>query len=281
MTPLQGAVLGLVQGLTEFLPISSSGHLILAQQLLEADVGNEGVFFEVIVHLATLLAVIVVFRQDAWLLVCGAWGLLRGIGRGPRRWMASRPERTVLLTCVGTIPVVVVGYLAKDMLGAIADDPRLGPLVTGWCLLATAGILTATLRAPESKKSILLRVALLVGIGQALAILPGISRSGTTIAVGLLLGLERSLAARLSFLLAIPAILGAGILEAKGLVTGEAEIPSALLAYGVAFVTAFASGLGALVLLLKVVRAGRLAWFAPYCAIVGVIAIVWTLMTPA
>lgn len=247
-------LLGIVQGLTEFLPVSSSGHLVLAQWLLGWS--PPGVLLEAVVHLGTLVAVVIYFRVDLL-------RLLRAVTRG-----GTEQRAYVGLMVVGTVPVVVVGLSARSAIERAFGAPWL----VGGMLLVTAAVLivgdSCAARARRSAPRV--SNALAAGIGQALALLPGVSRSGATISAGIASGLRPYEAARFSFLLSIPAILGAGLWELF-LEPGRPSVSPAegwgLVAAGLA---ALCSGLLAIRLLLLVVRRRRLRWFATYCALVGV-----------
>jgi undecaprenyl-diphosphatase len=256
------ALLGLVQGLTEFLPVSSSGHLVLAQHLLGFT--EPQLLFDVSVHVGTLAAVVVVFRADLWSMVKGLWD------RGPQ---GRRGRRLLGLVAAGTLPAAAAGILLKDLFESLFAIPA----AVGGALILTGCLLMATRYAPPASRS-LERTgpgrALAVGVGQALAITPGVSRSGATIAFGLFLGLDRDLAARFSFVLSVPAILGALALQLAEVDTASPP-PLAPLLVGAA--AAAASGYAALKLLLKVVRGGRLHWFAWYCWALGLAALAWAL----
>jgi len=259
VTALDSLILGLVQGLTEFLPVSSSGHLVIAEKLLH--VNDPGVAFEVWLHLATLAAVMFALRADVA-------RLLRGLvpGRSPA---AADGRRLLLLLVVGTIPAVAVGLLASDKIEAAFDSVR----VVGVDLLITAVILALSQWIPHRAEPLDARRAGLVGAAQAFAILPGVSRSGSTLVAGLALGLPGVEAARFSFLLAMPAILGAAVLEAKSLIAlGE----TAPLTLALGFATALGSGYLAVQAVWKIMARGRLYWFAPYCAAVGALVLILT-----
>ncbi len=251
----EAILLGLVQGLTEFLPVSSSGHLVLARDLLGM-APAESPSFEIVVHLGTLLSVFMVMRTE----VLGLLGALpRCLDRG--RWRRSFAEdpsfRALVLLVPATLPVVLVGLLAKEEVEASFGRPALAAAM----LLVTAALLLATRIARRRRERELdLRIAVAMGLAQALAILPGISRSGSTIAAGLLAGGERRRVGGFSFFMAIPAILGAVILEAREI--GALDLPLTTLVAG--FASAALVGALALALLLRLVRRGRLWIFAPY-----------------
>jgi undecaprenyl-diphosphatase len=278
MTSLQAALLGIIQGLTEFLPVSSSGHLLLAETLLQVPTQG-GVLFDVLVHAGTLLAIVVVFRRDLRELLRSLAAVVRHPG--------SRSDPLLVALLVGSLPALGV-VLALELIPCGDTDlmnviegalraPSTAPLCTGACLLLTATLLAGTLRARATEVQVGVGIALLVGAMQALALLPGVSRSGATIATALFLGVTRPEAARFSFLLAIPAIGGAAAYEGLKLLHGTSAAATPAV-YLIGFATAFVVGLGSLLLLLRMVRRGQLAWFAPYCAGLGLLAIGWWLL---
>lgn len=249
MNYLDAVILGIIQGLTEFLPVSSSGHLVLSQKLL--GVNDPGVSFEILVHVATLLSVLIYFRGQV-------------VSMARSLFDSSLPEsrRLVLHIVVGTLPAVVVGLLLKDYIEAAFESPAMASAM----LIATGLILLSTRLAQNRMRSLTTRNALLIGIGQALAILPGISRSGTTISTGMLLGVAPARAAEFSFLLAIPAIAGAAVLDIKDL----SNLPTANIGpYAVGGLVAFVVALVAVYLVLEAVRRGRFEWFGYYCLAAG------------
>lgn len=249
MSYIDAVILGLVQGLTEFLPVSSSGHLVMAQTFL--GVPTPGVFLEVTLHVATLLSVMVVYRRRL---------LALGVG-------AVRRERDALryvgMLVLATVPVAVIGLLFEDAVEAAFDTP----LVTGLMLLVTGTILWSTTwrRHEGARDEPGTDHALSMGLAQCLALLPGISRSGTTIATGLWLDLEGERAAEFSFLMSLPAIAGAAVLQATEL-PGDADLGGPLLA---AFAAALAAGVAAIKSLVWLVRRRGFHRFAPYVWAVG------------
>lgn len=280
---LQALILGIVQGLTEFLPVSSSGHLVLAQAMFgeSFEFKDMAVAFDLVLHLGTLLPVLYFYGPD----------LLR-IGRsffegspfsapgGPVGWLASsHPRWLAVAVVVGTIPTALIGILFKDLFEELFHSPQ----AVCMALFVTGGLLFSTRylgRGDRPLRALGLGVALAVGLAQGFAITPGISRSGSTIAIGLLLGLDRDLAARFSFLLSIPAILGAAILVAKD---GVVIPPGALPALFIGFLSSMLVGYGALVMLVALVKRGGLHNFAYYLwplAIAGLI-LTSTMGTPA
>ena len=273
MNFLKAIILGLVQGLTEFLPVSSSGHLVLGQHLF--GFREPEILFDVILHMGTLVAVILVFYREIWSLLLEFFRLPKTLtqdGGAKTAWRERPFFRLMLLIIVGLIPTGLMGVLLKDVFESLFAST----LAVGIALLITGCVLFLTSRAPASGRDISgfkTRDALAVGIAQGLAITPGISRSGMTISTGLFLGLDRELAAKYSFLLSVPAILGALILEIKDGLSGS--FGPAELAAG--FIAALVSGYLALVLLLRLVRKGRLHYFAYYCWCIGLAALVWSL----
>lgn len=251
MNYLDAIVLGILQGLTEFLPVSSSGHLVIAEALL--GVKMSGVSFEVMLHLGTLLSVLVYFRARIGRLIQSLW----------TKSMATE-RRLMLLLIVGTIPAGLVGVILKDFFESAFSNPAL----TSSMLFITGAILLSTKFIQPGRKPLNLMTAIIIGIGQSLAILPGISRSGSTIAVGMLAGVEPSEAAEFSFLLAIPAIGGAALLQAGELAAMQTALLAPILA---GTVCAFVTGLGAVYAVLATIRKGKFAWFAYYCFAAGAI----------
>jgi len=255
----QAIILGVVQGLTEFLPVSSSGHLVLGQHLLGLD--QPEMLFDVAVHVGTLLAVAAYFWRDLWAMLRGFWG---------RDEEAERGRRLIWLVGVGSVPTAVVGVLFRHDFEALFASVT----AVGVALLITGCLLMATHFAPPSRREIWrfgAGRAFWVGLAQGLAITPGISRSGSTISVALLLGVERRLAAHYSFLLSLPAILGALLLHLLELAPGQEVAWTPLLLGGA---VAGVTGLAALRLLIGVVQRGGLHWFAFYCWALGATALI-------
>ncbi len=259
---LQAAILGLVQGITEFLPVSSSGHLVLAQNLL--GLHEPELLFDVAVHVGTLFAVLTVFRLDIISMFRGLWA---------DDSYARQGRRLLLLVAAGSVPTALIGLVFKDTFEALFSSVA----AVGLALIFTGLLLMATHYAPRAVRNLEQTGwgrAVLIGLAQGLAITPGISRSGATIAAGLLLGLERELAARFSFVLSIPAILGAMALQIKDL-DAVATAPAAPLIIGA--IVAALTGYVALKLLIRLVKGGRLHWFAFYCWALGIGALTWSL----
>ena len=258
----QAAVLGVVQGLTEFLPISSSGHLVLGQRLLGFT--EPELMFDIAVHVGSLTAVLAVFWRDLW-------NILRGLFVWGEDAPARQGRRLLLLVIAGSIPTALMGLLLKDIFESMFASlltVGLALLVTGWLLMATAMVRGSGRGIGRTGVG----RALIVGLAQGMAITPGISRSGATISIALLLGMDRRLAAHYSFVLSIPAILGALLLQLHEM---GAPSPNQTAPMIVGLVAAALSGYVALRILLRVVQAGQLHWFAPYCFAVGAAALAW------
>jgi undecaprenyl-diphosphatase len=257
---IHAVVLGIVQGIAEFLPISSSGHLVIVGALLHqfagTEIPSESATMSIALHFGTLLSIAVVYRHE----------LLSVL----------KDARLLSLIVLATIPVGITGLLLKHHVDAVFNTP----LLAGEALIVTAVFLLIgrQLQHSRPKSSELSPLSAgLVGIFQAIAIIPGISRSGSTIAAGLACGLSREQAARFSFLIAIPAIGGASLVTAKDLLTQETAIDSNLMAILLGTAIAFMVGVATLSWLLRIVTADRLHWFAGYCLLVGVATIGWQL----
>ena len=266
MSVSNAILLGIIQGLTEFLPVSSSGHLVLGEALLGVDM--QGIAFEVFVHFGTLLAVLYAFRSDIIKLFYAFLSLFRPISQDDE---ISEYRKLLLYIVCGTIPTAFVGFIFIDSIETAFSNPHL----TSIMLLVTAVILFLTRFLHSENSTINFWRSIWIGIGQAIAIIPGISRSGTTIAFGLFAGIDREKAAKFSFLLAIPAIVAGTLIKTAELMTNTP--PSyEIVALSIGTVTAAVSGYGAILLLLTVVRKSRLDVFALYCAIVGFIGLLLT-----
>lgn len=265
-------MLGVAQGATEFLPISSSGHLVLLQHLF--GLTEPELVFDISVHLGTLLAVITYFRTDLKAIISGCfqWVLNRiRLGNDSHGNRQMNPDVWLaVLIVIGSIPTAIIGLC----LYRIVDQIFSSLLLVGVMLIVTGTMLWLTRKPRSGGKGVsgfTIKMALVIGLTQGLAIMPGISRSGSTIAIGLLLGLNRETAARFSFLLSIPAIVGAVLLGLKDITHMETAALSIVL---MGSATAALVGYGALSLLVFIVKQGRLHLFSPYCWILGVIAII-------
>ncbi|MCD8085490.1 MAG: undecaprenyl-diphosphate phosphatase [Clostridiales bacterium] len=271
MTYFYSAILGLIQGVAEFLPISSSGHLALFQQLFNLKSAEEtDVFFDVLLHLGTLISVFVYYWNDIWEMILEFFRFLRDLFTGHHTDQVPPARRLILMLIIGTLPLFLI-LPVKSRIEALNNYP----LAIGFALLATGTLLFVSDRLAKGRKderSCTIADCLLVGCGQALATVPGLSRSGTTIAVGLLRGYDRDFAVRYSFLLSLPAVIGANILSIGDAV--EAGIDLSLLPiYGVGVVIAAVSGYFAIRLVNLLTDKGRFGGFAYYCWGVGLLAI--------
>lgn len=258
MTWIEALILGLVQGLTEFLPVSSSGHLELGKYFLDIEASNS-LAFTVAVHGATVLSTIVVFRKD-----------LLDVFKGIIEFKWNESWRFVSLIALSMIPVLVVGLFFKDFVESFFTG---NIRFVGFMLLVTAVMLTFTYLKKSNTRKIGFGDALIIGIAQAMAVLPGISRSGATISTGLMLGNKREVIARFSFLMVLIPILGANLLD---VLSGEMNSDEGVgaIAMLVGFLAAFISGLFACKWMIKIVNQGRLIYFALYCFLIGTMAII-------
>ncbi|MEX0968269.1 MAG: undecaprenyl-diphosphate phosphatase [Bacteroidia bacterium] len=258
MSVIQALILGIIQGLTEFLPVSSSGHIEIGKVLLGVQT-TDNLAFSVLVHFATVLSTIVVFRKDLW-------GLIKGFFEF--KW--NEETQFIAKIVVSMIPVGIVGLLFKDELETLFEGKI---IFVGAMLLFTAAILFLSSLVKVHDKKVNFPRALIIGLAQTIAILPGISRSGSTIGVALLLGVDKQRATRFSFLMVLLPILGATALEAKDLFDAPdpGSIGAAPLVAG--FLAAFVAGMVACTWMITIVRRGKISWFGYYCAFVGIIAI--------
>jgi undecaprenyl-diphosphatase len=260
MDIIQAIILGLVQGATEFIPVSSSGHLVLLPWLLGWD--SPGLVFDTVVHWGTLLAVLAYFWRDWWQLIT-AW--LRGLLRW--NWQDTN-AKLMWLILLGTIPAAVIGYVLEDFFESLFGEPAW----VGFFMLVTAALLALGERFSRPTRGLdALRWsdALAIGFGQAAAIAPGISRSGATISVGLFRGLWRPAAARFSFLLGTPIIFGAGLFKLRDLLAVPDPVAQ-LPALAAGFLAAAIAGYLCIWFLLRYLQRGKLYPFAIYCALVGI-----------
>lgn len=269
MHTLEGIGLGILQGLTEFLPVSSSGHLVILESLFKVQ-RAESVIFEVSLHFATLLAIIVYYRERLARFITILWDL-RASSSLQSSFIHQPEGRMIFLIFLACVPTALIGVFFKDRIESLFNKPQ----IAGIALLVTSLFLASTFLKKKNQRDILqmnLVMALLIGTAQGVALIPGISRSGITISVALLLGLDRRLSADFSFLLAIPAILGASLISIKDI----AEIQFIGLGATVGgFLAAFITGYCALYVLINIVRHGKFYLFAPYCFIIGVLAILF------
>lgn len=265
MTWFEALILGLIQGLTEYLPVSSSGHLAIGSALFGIE-GEENLAFTIIVHVATVLSTLVIL-----------WKEIEWIFKGLFKFQMNDETRYVINIIVSMIPIGIVGVFFKDKVEAIFG---FGLLIVGCCLLVTALLLSFSYYyKPRQKEKISLKDAFIIGLSQACAVLPGLSRSGTTIATGLLLGNSKEKLAQFSFLMVIPPILGEALLDALKMMKGEdiaGNIPAISLIVG--FLAAFVSGCVACKWMINIVKKGKLIYFAIYCAIAGAVTLAISLL---
>ena len=272
MNWLESLLLGLLQGLTEYLPISSSGHLALASSLFGID-GEQNMAFTVLLHVATVLSTLVIlWKEIVWILrdlfSRQSWRSYSGLNDG---------TRYAINIIISMIPVGIVGFFFKDKIEEIFGT---GTTVVGYCLLVTAALLAFTYFAkPRQREQISGWHAFVIGISQALAVLPGISRSGATIATGILLGNKKERMAQFSFLMVIPPIIGEALLDMKDLVesagTGADGTDTSFIILAIGFLAAFLSGCAACKWMISLVRKGKLIWFGLYCAVVGILTLLF------
>lgn len=274
MNSLQALLLGLLQGLTEYLPVSSSGHLAIGAYLFGVD-GEESMAFTIVVHVATVLSTLVIlWREIVWILR-GVWCQLTGKVSAQSAGSSScsslnAETRYAINILISMIPVGIVGLFFKDQVEQIFGS---GLTIVGIMLLVTAALLVFSYYArPRQRENISPLHAFLIGIGQALAVMPGLSRSGTTIATGLLLGNKKESMAQFSFLMVIPPILGEALLDVLKLMKGdEAFGDIEFLPLAVGFLAAFVSGCAACRWMISIVRKGKLLYFGIYCALVALL----------
>ncbi len=261
----EALILGLIQGLTEYLPVSSSGHLAIGSALFDIK-GEDNLAFTIVVHVATVFSTLVIL-----------WKEIDWIFRGLFKFEMNAETRYVINILISMIPIGIVGVFFKDYVEAIFGS---GLLIVGCCLLVTALLLTFSYYAkPRPKENISMKDAFIIGLAQACAVLPGLSRSGTTIATGLLLGDNKAKLAQFSFLMVIPPILGEALLDGMKMMKGEAvtgDIPALSLIVG--FIAAFVSGCLACKWMINIVKKGKLIYFAIYCAIAGTATLVLSLL---
>jgi len=264
MDVLDAILLGIIQGLTEFLPVSSSGHLELGKALLgDQSVPEESLLFTVVLHFATALSTLVVFRKDVWEILRGLFQL---------KWNSK--TRFSVKIIISMIPAVIIGVLFEEQLESLFGGSI---AFVGAMLIITAILLWLADKAKNTGKKVTFTHAFIIGVSQAIAMLPGISRSGATISTSVLLGNDKGKAARFSFLMVVPLIFGK---IAKDVMSEDLSTETAnMTTLGIGFVAAFIAGLAACTWMIKLVRNSKLKWFAVYCLAVGIIAIVVSLVS--
>lgn len=271
---LDALILGIVQGLAEYLPISSSGHLVIFRNILGLNLeGGDAMQFDVILHAATVCSTIVVL-----------WPLFRDLCKSFFTFSRDSNFWYVIKILVSCIPIAIVGFCFKDLVEDLFEGNL---IIVGICLLATACLLTfahfsdrlmnGKMIGANRGRDITFADAITIGVAQAVAVLPGLSRSGTTIATGILIGDKRDKVASFSFLMVIIPILGEALLKVKDIMAGEAagETPVSSTCLIIGFVTAFVVGCVACKWMLRLVNNGKLIWFALYCLAVGILCLVW------
>lgn len=260
MDLLDAVILGIIQGLTEFLPVSSSGHLELGKAILgDTSVPEESLLFTVVLHFATALSTLVIFRKDVFEIFRGLFSF---------KW--NEETQFSLKIIISMLPAVIVGLLFEEQLEALFGG---NILFVGFMLLVTALLLWLADKAKDTGKKVSYSNAFVIGVAQAIAMLPGISRSGATISTSVLLGNDKTKAARFSFLMVVPLIFGK---IAKDLLGGELTSSSTdLTALAVGFIAAFIAGLVACTWMITLVKKSKLSWFAIYCFVVGIAAIIF------
>ncbi len=258
MDIIDSIVLGIVQGLTEFLPVSSSGHLELGKAILgDKSIPEESLLFTVVLHFATALSTIVVFRKDVWTII-----------KGVLKFEWNDDMKFVSKIALSMIPAAVIGFTYESELAELFGG---NIKMVGFMLIITALLLYLADKAKNTDKGISYKNAVVIGFAQAIAMLPGISRSGATISTSVLLGNDKTKAARFSFLMIVPLIFGK---IAKDLLSGELSYDNAnMSSLSIGFITAFISGILACTWMIKLVKNSKLIYFAIYCLIVGLIAI--------
>lgn len=265
MSLFDAIILGIIQGLTEFLPVSSSGHIELGKVILgQNDLGEESLLFTVIVHGATALSTIVVFRKDVG-------QILRGLSL---RSM-TESNRFALAVIISMVPAAVVGLLLQDQFETYFNG---NVLLVGSMLLITGLLLFLADKATRTEKKVSNMHAVIIGISQAIAILPGISRSGATISTSVLLGIDRERAARFSFLMVIPLILGKMLLDVRSLMKGDIVSDQiSVVALSAGFIASFIVGILACTWMIQLVKRANLRYFAYYCFAVGFLSLVYVM----
>lgn len=262
MDLLEAILLGIVQGITEFLPVSSSGHLQLAKEILDIDIENN-LTFDVSLHVATVLSTIVVLRSQ-----------VSDLFKGVFKFRYNSQTAYILKILLSMIPIGIVGFALKDSINSMLASPFIVPIVGAMLLLTAALLAFAYYAKPRQKEEISYGDAFIIGIAQACAAMPGLSRSGSTIATGLLLGNKKESVAQFSFLMVLLPILGEAFLEiVSGDFAAGTGIGIAPLAGG--FLSAFIVGCLACRFMIEIVKRSRLIWFAVYCAAVGLGSIIY------
>jgi len=276
MEILKSIILGIIQGITEFLPVSSSGHLAIMHKILKFDMENN-LFFDTTLHFGTLIAVIFFYRKDILSIILSFYKVVKNYEKTTSlkdNFYKDNNSKLGIFIIIAMIPTGIIGILLKDYVEKFAENL----LFVGTALIITSIFLTIYELKKNSNKSIekfAVKDAVIIGIMQGAAVFPGISRSGSTIATGKILGLEKELAANYSFLISIPAVLGAFLLQLKDLFQGEINIDISLFIIG--FITSFISGYFSLKFLIWLIKKSGLKIFAVYCFLIGIIAVFYNI----
>ncbi len=269
MSEIEALILGLVQGLTEYLPVSSSGHLEIGKMLLGVDPEDGGLTFDIMVHVATVFATLTIL-----------WREILHILQGMAKLKWNDETKYALNIAISMIPIGIVGLCFKDSIEQLYSNEHVRSMVVGTCLLATAALLTMThFYKPRERETISPLHAFVIGVAQCVAVLPGLSRSGSTIATGLLLGNSKKVLAQFSFLMVIPPILGEALIDAKHILAPSAEYmaahgaaaPIPLTSLAIGFAAAYVSGCLACKWMIAIVRKCKLVYFGIYCALAGIL----------
>ncbi len=260
---IEAFILGVIQGLTEFLPVSSSGHLELAKLILPSQyTGESSMLMTVVLHFATALSTVVIFRKD-----------LMQIIKGIFQFQWNEATKFSVKIIISMIPAALVGVFFDDIIESFFNG---AVLLVGSMLLVTGGLLFLADKTKNTTKEVSLFHSIIIGISQAIAILPGISRSGATIGTSVLLGIDREKAARFSFLMVVPLIFGK---IAKDLLSGDfSTLNMEVAPLAIGFIAAFITGLVACTWMISLVKRSKLVYFSFYCFVVGTIAIIWSFL---
>ncbi len=273
MDYIKYGILGLVQGLTEFLPVSSSGHLAIFKNILGEDFANLGLTYDILLHLATLIAVFAVYYKDIFSLITGFFSLVRDVFKRQVDFNKNPGQKFVIMVIIASVPAALVGILLGDAIEALPF------IFVGFALLITAIELILVGRVKEGNLTVenaKIKDSLLPGLFQGLAILPGISRSGSTITGALLSGYKREFAVKFSFIMSIPVILGSALFDIIDIIQGEGTAPL----WGptaVGMIIAAVSGYLSIKFMIKLITGNKFSYFAYYCGIIGIAVIIWQL----
>jgi len=274
METIKAIFLGIIQGITEFLPVSSSGHLAILHKLTGIDVGSS-LFFDITLHLGTLLAVIFFYRKYIWIIIKSVFASvysLKDTKSFKKSFMENPKSKMGILIIIGTIPTGIIGIMIKDYVEGFSAKLN----YVGLALIITSMLLLIYEMKKNTKKEIeefAVKDSIIIGFVQGLAIFPGISRSGSTIAVGKMLGLKKNVATNYSFLLSIPAILGAFLIKLKDV--SELKLEINIWIFFIGFITSFVTGYFSLKLLIWLIKKANLKFFVVYCFVMGIVSIIY------